>query len=210
MLVVLSTMEGALVFVTLMTCLAVAVGLLYSVASFSLNDSALASYGILANLAVSVLGFFFTYYSIPPLYDNFIAAGLFGIDLNKDTTKRNKDGSLYRDPKTNRIEGIKVPEAMGLMGSTAYLVCMFLFIPVVSLFRLDGNVQSGTSTQEWFLGEFLAATLSVCCMVRTQGQSRFTQNNSSGFRDFILICVHCHLIGVSGFRGQRAGVEMAR
>ena len=44
----------------------------------------------------------------------FIAANLFGIDLNKSTTRRNKDGSLYRDPATNRIEGIKVPEVRTL------------------------------------------------------------------------------------------------
>ena len=53
-------------------------------------------------------------------------------------------------------------KAMGLVGSTAYLVCMFCFIPVVSLFMAEGG-----AAEEWFLGEFLAATLSVCCMVST-------------------------------------------
>ena len=63
---------------------------------------------------------------------------------------------------------------MGLIGSTAYLICMFLFIPVVSLFATDADAETSAGAarnhiqnrhrDQWFLGEFLAATLSVCCM----------------------------------------------
>eukprot|EP00750_Incisomonas_marina_P025498 INCI5513.1.p1 GENE.INCI5513.1~~INCI5513.1.p1 ORF type:complete len:474 (+),score=61.00 INCI5513.1:104-1525(+) len=147
-----------MVFSAMAACLFAALSALYVIAAHAENGP-LAAFGIKVNCAVSLVGFLFTYFAVPTLREKFIAANLFGIDLNKSTTRRNKDGSLYRDPATNRIEGIKVPEAMGLVGSTAYLVCMFCFIPVVSLFMAEGG-----AAEEWFLGEFLAATLSVCCM----------------------------------------------
>jgi hypothetical protein len=192
-------------FTALSACLFAVIFWLYSVAE-SVSHAPLATHGLKLNAIVSVAGFVFTLFAAPALSDKFIAANLFGIDLNKPSTRRNSDGSVYRDPITNRVEGVKVPEAMGLVGSTAFLICMFTFIPVVSLFQRTGvggggrgggeggdggsaagsgggagsssgsggssSSSSSSSNSEgawqhmdqWFLGEFLAATLSVCCM----------------------------------------------
>ena len=98
---------------TMLGCLVVALTALHNLASTSdaSNVNAeLATFGIKVNLGVSIFGFLFTYFAVPTLAQKFVAARLYGIDLNKGTTKRNEDGSLYRDPETNAIEGIKVPE----------------------------------------------------------------------------------------------------
>lgn len=91
-------------------CLAAIVASLYAFAGETEMGGELAVFGIKVNVAVAAIGYLFTYHAVPSLCEKFIAAGLFGIDLNKSTTKRLKDGSLYRDPETNRIQGIKVPE----------------------------------------------------------------------------------------------------
>ena len=55
----------------------------------------------------------------------FIKGGLRGIDLNKPSTKRDPaTGTLIRP-----IEGTAIPESMGLVSSTVYVLVLSAFIP---------------------------------------------------------------------------------
>jgi len=99
----------AILFAALTACLVGVLVVLYSIAADAEN-SLLATYGIKVNVVVAIVGFVFTYYTAPLLREKFIKAGIFGIDLNKRSTKRSKDGSLLRHPETNRVQGVKVPE----------------------------------------------------------------------------------------------------
>ena len=80
-------------------------------------------------LAVSVLlsglGYVVTSRFTLAMRPAFIKARLFGIDLNKPETKRDASGALVRP-----VQGPQVPEAMGLIAGSVYLICMFVFIPV--------------------------------------------------------------------------------
>lgn len=100
------------------------------------------------SLVFAGIGLHVSYTMIPAASDLFVKAGLFGIDLNKRTTKRVKSGS-----KT-KINGIKVPEAMGAVSSTVFLAIMFFFIPMHRF----------TSPSHENSEEYLAAILCVCCM----------------------------------------------
>eukprot|EP00658_Telonema_sp_P-2_P046416 TRINITY_DN3457_c0_g1_i3.p1 TRINITY_DN3457_c0_g1~~TRINITY_DN3457_c0_g1_i3.p1 ORF type:complete len:123 (+),score=31.00 TRINITY_DN3457_c0_g1_i3:39-407(+) len=62
---------------------------------------------------------------IPVTTALFTDAGINGIDLNKRTTERDPAGNLVRP-----IKGVKVPESMGLVCCTVYLIVIFLFIPI--------------------------------------------------------------------------------
>ena len=79
------------------------------------------------SLALSIVGYKLTssFLSSSFVREAFIKGGLFGVDLNKPTTRRDAAGKLVRP-----VEGPKVPEAAGVLAGTVYLVCMFVFIPV--------------------------------------------------------------------------------
>jgi len=83
-----------------------------------------------ANAMLSIVGFYLATRIIqsPVLQGMFIKAGLKGIDLNKATTKRNKDGSLVRLP-SGGVEGIPIPESQGVITSAVYIIVLSLFIP---------------------------------------------------------------------------------
>ena len=76
------------------------------------------------SLILSVFGFFLTERMIIGAMPLFVKAGISGIDLNKPQTKRDANGVLIRP-----YDGPIVPEAMGAVACTVYLVCMFVFIP---------------------------------------------------------------------------------
>jgi hypothetical protein len=99
-------------FAAVTACLAVVLAALYSIAGGAANGP-LAVFGLKVSIGVSLAGFAATYATVPSLREKFISARLFGIDLNKATTRREKDGSLWRDPLTNGIEGIKVGGHVG-------------------------------------------------------------------------------------------------
>ena len=126
-------------------------------------------------LAVSVLlsglGYVVTSRFTLAMRPAFIKARLFGIDLNKPETKRDASGALVRP-----VQGPQVPEAMGLIAGSVYLICMFVFIPFP--FAHDLSVGGGGS---WgaaaaaaaaapygfphaHLTKFLCALLAICCM----------------------------------------------
>lgn len=73
---------------------------------------------------MSVIGFFLTERMILGAMPLFVKARISGIDLNKPQTKRDANGVLIRP-----YDGPIVPEAMGAVACTVYLVCMFAFIP---------------------------------------------------------------------------------
>lgn len=66
---------------------------------------------LLINLGGSLLGFVATVTLIPAFTDRFVAARLFGEDLNK-TSRR------------------PVPEAQGVISGAVFLIILFCFIPV--------------------------------------------------------------------------------
>nr|CAG4650219.1 EOG090X07N9 [Sida crystallina] len=100
---------------------------------------------LFVNVGLSVAAYFLSSNIIPKFRDMFIKANLFGIDLNK-TEKR------------------QIPEATGVITSCIFLNVMFLFIP----FAFGKHLIPHHSTQEFpheeFV-EFVAALLSICCMV---------------------------------------------
>ncbi|CAD7956531.1 unnamed protein product [Amoebophrya sp. A25] len=73
---------------------------------------------------LSVLGYFLVVRIVPSFAPKFVDAGLCGVDLSKKTTARNADGSLKRP-----VEGVKVPEALGVIAGTVYLFCVTAFLP---------------------------------------------------------------------------------
>jgi UDP-N-acetylglucosamine--dolichyl-phosphate N-acetylglucosaminephosphotransferase len=106
---------------------------------------------------------------IPATRELFIKAGLFGIDLNKSTTARDADGELKRP-----VQGVKVPEPMGLVTGTIYLMVMFIFIPFVFVNvsdrpqSLDAAEAEAVARVEWNhvkLTEFITGLLSITCML---------------------------------------------
>jgi len=94
---------------------------------------------------------------IPAMSELLVAAGLFGIDLNKATTRRDAAGVLTRP-----IEGIKVPEPMGLVTGTVYLMLMFVFIPFAFVDVAD---RPGIAWNHVKLTEFITGLLSITCML---------------------------------------------
>ena len=89
--------------------------------------------------------------------DAFIKAGLFGIDLNKPQTKRDKHGQLLRNAD-GRPMGPVLPEGMGVVAGTAYLAAMVAFIPFAFA---GGRAVLGSSIS---LARYLSAQLAICCM----------------------------------------------
>mmetsp|Transcript_50392 Transcript_50392/g.116320 ORF Transcript_50392/g.116320 Transcript_50392/m.116320 type:complete len:450 (-) Transcript_50392:427-1776(-) len=111
---------------------------------------------ICVNALLSIGGYFLTRRMAMSMRETFIKARLFGIDLNKPETKRDERGALVRP-----VEGPIVPEAMGAVAGTAFLVCMFVFIPFAFV---SGGSRWGSSERAMTLSKFLCALLAICCM----------------------------------------------
>ena len=96
----------------------------WTVVSTSVTHSTFSPPPLVVNALLAVLAFVATDAFILAMAPTFEKAGLFGIDLNKRETKRDAGGQLVRP-----YQGPKVPEAMGAVACTVYLVCMFIFVP---------------------------------------------------------------------------------
>uniref|UniRef100_A0A023GE01 UDP-N-acetylglucosamine--dolichyl-phosphate N-acetylglucosaminephosphotransferase n=1 Tax=Amblyomma triste TaxID=251400 RepID=A0A023GE01_AMBTT len=94
------------------------------------------------NLAMSILAHLVTLNLIPRFRDVFIKAGLSGVDMSKTT-------------KT------KIPEAIGVISATVFLITTFLFIPV----PFFNYLTDASSFPHSDFVELLAALLSICCML---------------------------------------------
>lgn len=105
---------------------------------------------LLANILISVVGFMATGSCIRTMGDAFIAANLRGIDLNKPSTKRDADGVLVRP-----VEGVAIPESMGTVCATVFILMMSVFIP----FSLVGYELHDFPYMR--LAEYLAALLTI-------------------------------------------------
>lgn len=136
-------------------------------------------YPLVANLILGLIGYEATSRMALAMRATFIKARLFGIDLNKASTKRDEKGVLIRP-----YDGPQVPEAMGVIAGTVYMVCMFVFMPLPFLhdYRTWGSKDGGSwgSAQSTtalsgsgaavydfphaHLSKFLCALLSICCM----------------------------------------------
>ncbi|CAE7365032.1 Dpagt1 [Symbiodinium sp. CCMP2456] len=79
-----------------------------------------------------------------------IQANLRGIDLNKQTTKRDADGNLVRP-----IEGIPIPESQGTIAAAVYILLLSVFIPFA--FARE-NLELFPHNE---MAEYLAAVLTI-------------------------------------------------
>lgn len=94
---------------------------------------------------MAVASYFTSLKLIPSFSENFLAANLFGRDLNKISNK-------------------KVPEALGVITGATFLVSMFFFIPVPFISpNLDNGNKFNFDHREFI--QYLSALLSICCMV---------------------------------------------
>lgn len=141
--------------------------------------TAAAPHPLLVNAALAIIGYTATERMVLAMCPVFVKARLFGIDLNKPSTKRDKAGALIRP-----YDGPIVPEAMGAIGCTVYLVCMFAFIPFPFLHDYaswgadaggawgggsGGGSDGGEGGRMYHfphehLTKFLVALLAICCM----------------------------------------------
>ncbi|XP_066913004.1 UDP-N-acetylglucosamine--dolichyl-phosphate N-acetylglucosaminephosphotransferase-like isoform X1 [Clytia hemisphaerica] len=103
---------------------------------------------IAINALYSLFSFFLALRLIPGAKDLFLKAGLKGKDLNKK-------------------EKNEIPESLGVICGTVFLICMFLFIPVPFVTRWMENMvgQEQTVFPHNEFVEFIAALLSICCMI---------------------------------------------
>nr|XP_033774447.1 UDP-N-acetylglucosamine--dolichyl-phosphate N-acetylglucosaminephosphotransferase [Geotrypetes seraphini] len=99
---------------------------------------------LLINLAGSALGFLATVTLIPAFRDHFIAAKLFGIDLNKITKQ-------------------EIPESQGVISGAVFLIILFCFIPVPFLSCFVGD-QCKVFPHHEFVA-FIGSLLAICCMI---------------------------------------------
>ncbi|XP_029429957.1 UDP-N-acetylglucosamine--dolichyl-phosphate N-acetylglucosaminephosphotransferase isoform X1 [Rhinatrema bivittatum] len=99
---------------------------------------------LLINLAGSLLGFLATVTLIPAFRDHFIAAKLFGIDLNK-TIKQ------------------QIPESQGVISGAVFLIILFCFIPVPFLSCFVGE-QCKVFPHHEFVA-LIGSLLAICCMI---------------------------------------------
>uniref|UniRef100_A0A1L8E1U2 UDP-N-acetylglucosamine--dolichyl-phosphate N-acetylglucosaminephosphotransferase n=1 Tax=Nyssomyia neivai TaxID=330878 RepID=A0A1L8E1U2_9DIPT len=95
------------------------------------------------NTILSVIALIATNHLIPKLRDMFIKANVFGIDMSKK-------------------EKIKIPESMGVVTGSMFLVVSFLFIPIPFMDPILGS--SKVFPHNEFV-ELIAALLSICCMI---------------------------------------------
>ncbi|CAF1430149.1 unnamed protein product, partial [Didymodactylos carnosus] len=99
---------------------------------------------IVVNILLSTLGGILVNRLIPMLSKSFIKANLFGYDLNK----RNKEEK-------------KIPEAQGVLSGGVFLIAMFLMIAIV----FSEHLHPGSDFPHNKFLEYLAALLSICCMI---------------------------------------------
>ncbi|KOC66258.1 UDP-N-acetylglucosamine--dolichyl-phosphate N-acetylglucosaminephosphotransferase [Habropoda laboriosa] len=97
---------------------------------------------ILINFTMSIGAYFLAIRLIPKIKNMFIKANLYGIDMNKKS-------------------GDKVPEALGVVTGCLFLITLFLFIPIPFTNYIFSDINFPHSE---FM-EFLAALLSICCML---------------------------------------------
>eukprot|EP00055_Hartaetosiga_balthica_P013075 m.65703 g.65703 ORF g.65703 m.65703 type:complete len:419 (+) comp8161_c0_seq1:13-1269(+) len=99
---------------------------------------------VLMLVTLSICGGIVCYRLIPAVRDLFIKANLYGKDLNK------RDKPL-------------IPESLGVICGTIYLVILFLFIP----FHFHSSLDSLDSADFPYdkLVAFASALLSICCMI---------------------------------------------
>lgn len=117
---------------------------------------------LVASAALSLLGFFGTTSASHGMGAAFIKAGLKGIDLNKHTTKRDREGALVRP-----IEGIAIPESQGTVAATVFIIVMSVFIPFhVFTYGLGPEARKGQEPSAAIIGlarlsEYLAASWTI-------------------------------------------------
>uniref|UniRef100_A0A8C4Z4X6 UDP-N-acetylglucosamine--dolichyl-phosphate N-acetylglucosaminephosphotransferase n=1 Tax=Gadus morhua TaxID=8049 RepID=A0A8C4Z4X6_GADMO len=99
---------------------------------------------LLINCMLSALGCLATIKLIPAFKDHFIAAKLYGIDMNKTSKKQ-------------------VPESQGVISGTVFLIILFCFIPVPFLSCLVGD-QCTVFPHDEFV-QLIGALLAICCMI---------------------------------------------
>lgn len=102
-------------------------------------------YPISINIALSIASALFVYKLVPAFKELFRKAG------------------LKRGFKEHEI-----PESLGIVCATLYLICMFLFIPVPFVsqwIRHHGNIDSRGMFPHKELVEFITGLLSICCMI---------------------------------------------
>ncbi|XP_043478392.1 UDP-N-acetylglucosamine--dolichyl-phosphate N-acetylglucosaminephosphotransferase [Leptopilina heterotoma] len=100
------------------------------------------NFPLFINILMSIVAYFATSRLIPSMENMFIKANLYGVDMNKKSTK-------------------KVPEALGVVSGCAFLVTMFLFIPI----PFSDYILKNADFQYSEFIDMLAALLSICCMV---------------------------------------------
>ncbi|XP_076303176.1 alg7 dolichyl-phosphate N-acetylglucosaminephosphotransferase [Lasioglossum baleicum] len=97
---------------------------------------------LVTNFGMSCVAYLLTVRLIPRIKNMFIKANLHGIDMNKNT-------------------GEKVPEALGVVSGCLFLITLFLFIPI----PFTDYIFSDINFPHNEFMEFLAALLSICCML---------------------------------------------
>eukprot|EP00871_Galdieria_phlegrea_P002607 jgi/Galph1/3347/GphlegSOOS_G2012.1 len=97
---------------------------------------------IVANVALSLLGFLVTRRLIPALKERFTNAGLFGYDINKrDWQKEKRKCKSFLSFLFYGLKVIHSPEATGLVSATVYILCICL----LHWFRRSNNVELYTA-----------------------------------------------------------------
>jgi UDP-N-acetylglucosamine--dolichyl-phosphate N-acetylglucosaminephosphotransferase len=116
---------------------------------------------IAVNVALSICGGLIVLKAVPAFSNLFLAAGLKGIDLSKKTTLRSPVGELVRP-----VEGIPVPEAMGVVAGAVFIVVMSFFLPFACLdfYRREGTTRDVELALSRKLLEFISGLLSIVCM----------------------------------------------
>ncbi|XP_071625020.1 UDP-N-acetylglucosamine--dolichyl-phosphate N-acetylglucosaminephosphotransferase isoform X3 [Heliangelus exortis] len=99
---------------------------------------------LLINLGGSLLGFVATLTLIPAFNDHFLAARLFGEDLNKASRRL-------------------IPEAQGVISGAVFLIILFCFIPMPFL-RCFVEEQCAAFPHDEFV-ELIGSLLAICCMI---------------------------------------------
>ncbi|XP_065644710.1 UDP-N-acetylglucosamine--dolichyl-phosphate N-acetylglucosaminephosphotransferase isoform X3 [Hydra vulgaris] len=102
-------------------------------------------YQVVINFLFGLSSFALLLRMIPGAKYLFLKAGLKGKDMSKK-------------------EKIEIPESLGAVCGTVFLVCMFLFIPVPFVTKWLEKDESNDFPHNEFV-EFMAALLSICCMI---------------------------------------------
>ncbi|XP_019869057.1 UDP-N-acetylglucosamine--dolichyl-phosphate N-acetylglucosaminephosphotransferase [Aethina tumida] len=106
-----------------------------------INNTWIMWFPIVISFIMSIICYIVTVRLIPKVKDMFIKANLFGIDMSKTTSE-------------------KVPESLGVVTGCTFLITMFLFIPI----PFGNSLFGGDFPHDEFV-KFMAALLSICCML---------------------------------------------